>query len=82
VVVGNDPLQGVLYMFVCILVNDLFLLGRLFQLIEQQDPFEYSDTQELMLAVTSDEKQFIPVRRSFDSDILYILGRMLDKVCR
>jgi hypothetical protein len=80
-VVGSDPLQGVLYVFVCVLVNDIFSLGWLFQLIEQQDLFEYSGIQELVLAVTSDEKQFIPVRRSFDSDILYILGRMLDKVC-
>jgi hypothetical protein len=64
-----------------VLVIDIFLLGWLFQLIEQQDPFEYSGIQELVLAVTTDEKHFIPVRRSFDSEILHILGRMLDKVC-
>jgi hypothetical protein len=33
------------------------------------------------MAVTNDAVSFIPVRRSFDKDILDILTRMLDKVC-
>jgi hypothetical protein len=61
-------------------VFSLFFISWIFQLIEQRDPFEYSGIQELVLALTSDEDKFIPVRRHFDPDILYIFGRMLDKV--
>jgi hypothetical protein len=57
----------------------LFIIFIL-QLIEQHDPFEYNGIEELVLAVTSSSTPFIPVKRQFDSGILSILNRMLDKV--
>jgi hypothetical protein len=51
------------------------------QLIEQRDPFRYSSIQELEYAITANNISFTPIKRRFDSDIIYILGRMLNKVC-
>jgi hypothetical protein len=56
----------------------MFYFFYLNQLIDQHDPFEYRGLHNLVQAVVSED--IIPLKRDFDSVVVGILNRMLDKV--